>query len=46
MALKPTQRKQEKDISGNVSSKTTGQVDRDIIPAKDKNPDDMEILDS
>lgn len=45
MTLKPSEGKPEKDISGNVSSKTTGKIDNDIIPAKDKNPDDMEIVD-
>ncbi|MDP4127638.1 MAG: hypothetical protein Q8912_11925 [Bacillota bacterium] len=46
MALKPSIGKQLKEKSDNVSSKTTGKIDNDISPAKDKSPDDMEILDS
>lgn len=43
MKLKLTKGKQGEKISGN-KTKTTGQIQNDVIPAKDKSPDDLEIL--
>lgn len=45
MGVKPNKGKRNETISGNLNkTKTTGQIEKDIIPARDKSPDDMEIL--
>jgi len=44
MASKVGKTKQKKSIAGKHKPQTTGQMGKDIIPAKDKNPDDMEFL--
>lgn len=45
MEVKPNKEKQKETVSGNLNkTKTTGQIEKDTIAAKDKSPDDMEIL--
>lgn len=44
MEVKPTKGNKENVSASLNKTKTTGQIEKDIIPAKDKSPDDMEIL--
>jgi len=44
MEVKPTKGNKENVSGGLNKTKTTGKIEKDIIPAKDKSPDDMEIF--
>lgn len=44
MGVKSTKKLNKNVSNKQTQNKTTGQIDKDTIPAKDKNPDDMEII--